>query len=155
MRAMPGRLCMGESVPFGQRHNYHAAHPIEMMLEPDYFLSVKTRLQAGDEIRIVRVINERVTHLVDMLVVQIHQTKVELMALSPVREVPADDTVKPVAPPEPQERYVPDNAHAKWNLGKQMFEIWCQGRVLAEVRGKDEAHRIAAGELMLPVQEVA
>ena len=89
MRAFPGRLCMSEAVPWGQSFNYHSGHPLSVVLQPDYFVSVRNMLRPGDQIRAVHVERNRVRAMIDLLVVEVHNDRVELYQLrDPVEILP-------------------------------------------------------------------
>lgn len=69
MKCKPQNMVMAEAVPFGQRWTYHSADAMEAMLDPEYFRSMATQLRSGDEIRLVRLEDQRVAEIADVLVV--------------------------------------------------------------------------------------
>ena len=53
-RARPGNLALISQAPFASHHCYHSALPMEDMLDPAFYGSVRPNLQVGDTIRVVR-----------------------------------------------------------------------------------------------------
>lgn len=149
LRALPTQLCMAEAVPWGQRYNYHTRHPVEMVLDPQYFLPVRGQLRPGDEIRVCRVVDGRVRQLFDLLVVQA-TPDLEMHMLGQIIEIP--DRAPPPAPKVdlPDERYIGSNGRVQWNVGKRMFDVFDGAALVHETADKAEAWRVAQGEQPLP-----
>lgn len=46
-------MVMAEAVPFGQRWTYYSTHPIEELINPEYFKSSSV-LRSGDDLRVIQ-----------------------------------------------------------------------------------------------------
>lgn len=77
-RALPCNLIMGEAVTFGQRFTYHSDHPIEVMLTEGYFLPVRSNINAGDFITLIRVESGRVREMQETVVVEVSANYIDI-----------------------------------------------------------------------------
>lgn len=159
-QCIPGHLAMGESVSRGQRWTYASAHPMSEMLEPRYFLAQRAMLRPGDTIRIIELRDKdlnasgnRVLAYVDMLVVESSGDTLTLRPEHDVVTVPTKDE----APAKPTawstERFIKSDGDVKWNNKAQVHEVFESGVVVAACKNKEEAWRIATGELPIPQPE--
>ena len=156
MRAVSSRFSYQSEGRFGhQRHAYNTSADLAVVMTPDFFMSVRSRLDAGDEIRVCQVIDGRVRRIADLLVVQVHASKVETMILRDV-DVPAavaDPDAPEPAKLAPAPQYIRGDGEVKWNLGLQKYQILLGAEIVAAVRDKDLAYRIAQGDDPLPPKE--
>lgn len=53
VRFKPGQMVMHDAVPFGQLWTYYADHPIDAMMDPEYF-RLHASFRAGDSMRILQ-----------------------------------------------------------------------------------------------------
>lgn len=68
----PGRMVMGEAVPYGQRWTYYSTDPMKEMLNPEYFKNVAGQIRAGDDIRLLNIDgNGSVLELAEVLVTNV------------------------------------------------------------------------------------
>lgn len=70
-RAKPGRFIMAEAVPFGQRWTYYSTDPMDKMMDPEYFKALSSQIRAGDDIRIMRIEDDKVAEIAEVLVVDV------------------------------------------------------------------------------------
>lgn len=154
MRVKPQNMYMCEATSFGQRWTCATTDPLIAALTDEYFLPMRSQLYAGDEIRVCEVTSmdrhtARVLRWVDLLVVEAAMDRVETMPIGDVRDVP-EAAPQATAASEPDERYITGDGEVRWNLGKKVHEVVLAGEVIASSPDKDEACRIARGELPLP-----
>lgn len=88
-RALPGNLCMAESVPFCQRHYYRAEVPIKDMMHPLFMNSVRDNLRTSDLITLVCASNpgrvdERCLEMQDVVVVSMSAEAIDLQPCGPL-----------------------------------------------------------------------
>lgn len=117
-RAKPGNFCMAEAVPFGQRFNYHGEIAVKDMLHPQFFLPLRTHFRAGDSIRLVQVVDDRVAEYSDAIVIQVTREGVEVRADGPVHRIPAAAEEAPLpetSQPAPEGLY-PKNIFGAWHV---------------------------------------
>lgn len=69
VRCLPGNLVMAEAVPFGQKWTYHSNHPMSEMIKPEYFMNLSHQFRAGDELRLIKMAENKVASFADVLVV--------------------------------------------------------------------------------------
>lgn len=58
IRFIPGNMVMHDAVPWGQKWTYYAPHPIDTMLDPDYFVSFAS-LRGGDTVQVIETNQEK------------------------------------------------------------------------------------------------
>lgn len=131
MKCKPGNMVMAEAVPFGQRWTYHSADAMEAMLDPDYFRSMAPQLRAGDEIRLVRLEDERVAEIADVLVIS---QDIEFYTLREPTPIKAETPKTEEAPPKVRK--------LKVKKGYQCYQVVTDDEaqaVIAEYGRKKEA----------------
>jgi len=67
LKVIPQNLIMSDSVNFGQMWTYHHEHPMEVMLDPEYFKTYKP-FRTGDTMRIVQVRDGEVLAMAEVLI---------------------------------------------------------------------------------------
>ena len=134
-------------------------YSVEESLNEGYFNSVVHNVLIGDEIRIVRQEKDRVTEVLDVIVVarEITPPLVEVATISSVVKIPLPKTEANEDVSIPDEVHVPEDCKAKWKGPVRMFEIvGTSGTVYATgIEDKDEACSIARGDLPIPLKEAA
>jgi len=135
MRSLPRNRVMGEQVPFGQRHTYISAHPMEAMLAEEYFLSDYNVFFPGDTVRVIQVRRPDIDNIrdnqviayIDLLVVESSRKGVVFHPEGGVVTIPflGGEDSNPI--------------QMKWNPGKQKYEVWVSGQVVYEDRDKNLA----------------
>ena len=155
MRAVPARFWLEADAQLGKHHTYSTHLDLERVMDPDFFMSVRSRLRAGDEIRVCQVIDDRVQRIADLLVVQVHARGIETMAIRDVA-VPgalADPDAPAAVASAPAPQYIRGDGEVKWNLGLRKWQVLLGNEIVAAVLDKDRAYRIAQGDDPLPSKE--
>lgn len=162
-QCIPGNLAMGEHVSHGQRWTYASDHPMEEMLGSGYFMAQRTMLRPGDTLRIIELRSKdlnasgnRVLSYIDMMIVETGDN-LTLRPEAPLTQIPTviDDDTGRTPEQWATERYIKGDGKVKWNNKRQNYEVFEGLAVVAEVKDKDEAWRIAKGEDPLPVEAEA
>lgn len=159
-QCIPRHLAMGESVSRGQRWTYASAHPMSEMLGERYFLAQRTMLRPGDTLRIIELrdgdlnaSSNRVLAYVDMLVIESGGDILSLRPEHDVVTVPGKDEAPAKRETWAVERFIKSDGDVKWNNKAQVHEVFEGGTVVAASKDKEEAWRIATGELPIPQRE--
>lgn len=151
----PGRLILGEPVPFGQRYTYPTSHALEVVTAPKYFDAARSRLRAGDTIRVVQLANQDyaapanwVMAYVDLVVMEVSAAGVKVAEERPAVSVPEPEAAPP--PPEPEaERYIrADGAEVVKEDGGYTVKLGDER--LAHLKSLAAAKAVAAGDAPLP-----
>jgi len=148
---------MAESVPFGQRYTYGAAHDINRMLEPTYFLSESYRLAAGDTMRICQLKDadiasksNRVLAYIDVMVIESSLKAIEFLRETEVIYTPLAGGEEMPEGVSTERTYLSGEAkwrgpHSKWAV------VDPDGKPLLDgLEDKEVARKIAAGEIPVP-----
>lgn len=150
-------LIMGEPVTFGQRYTYAADHALAVMTAKDYFNPARSRLRAGDTIRVLQLEHadpqrpdNRVVSWTDLLVQAVGADGVEV-----VDERPAVTVPEPKAKPKTQnrrarERYVEDSDAKVVEEDDGTFAVETSDGRFTGLKSLVEAQDIAAGAAPLP-----
>lgn len=134
MRSLPRNRVMGEQVPFGQRHTYISAHPMEAMLAEEYFLSDYNVFFPGDTVRVIQVRRPDIDNIRDNQVI----AYIDLLVVESSRK-------GVVFHPEGEVVLIPllegdsNPVQMKWNPGKQKYEVWAGSQIVYEDRDKNLA----------------
>lgn len=156
MRARTGNLCMAEAVPFGQKWTYHTDRPLDMVLSPDYFKAERYKLRVGDELRVCRIVEDRVREMVDLLIIENSDPVFEMVEVGERREFPdVRKRVSPVDHAPRGERYIGANGSVRWNPGRKVHEVFEGDKLVAASQDKDLAWEMARGSVPLPALEEA
>lgn len=151
----PGRLIMAEPVPFGQRYTYPTSHDLGVVTAPRYFDAARSRLRAGDTIRVVQLANQDyaaptnwVMAFADLLVTEVSAAGVKVAVERPAASVP--EPVQALAAPEPEaEQYVEaDGAEVVKEDGGYTVKLGDER--LAHLKSLAAAKAVAAGDAPLP-----
>lgn len=150
------RLIMGEPVPFGQRYTYPTSHPIDAVKAAGYFRPARTRLRAGDTIRVVQLADPDyaaptnwVMGFVDLMVTEVSDVDVKVAEERPGASVPKPKATKAKAPEREPERYIEaDGAEVVEEDDEYVVEL--NGEKLARLKDLAQANAIAAGDAPLP-----
>ena len=152
-RASTQHLCTGESGEYGLQWSYQTDGPLETVLSPDYFMSVRARINVGDHIRCTSVRDGRAQETCELLVVEKRPGAVETIVTREVLTVPPSTLVEQPREEMPAERYVTSDGKPMWNPGRKMFEVKVRGETVAAVRDRELAYQIAGGHVPLPPHE--
>lgn len=150
-----GRLILGEPVPFGQRFTYPTSHDLEVVKAPKYFDAARSRLRAGDTIRVVQLANQDyaaptnwVMGFADLLVTEVSAGGVKVAEERPAVSVPEPEA-KPKAPePEPEQYINADGAEVVKDDGG--YTVKLGDKALAHFKSLAAAKAVAAGDAPLP-----
>lgn len=151
----PSRLILGEPVPFGQRYAYPTSHALEVVMAPKYFDAARSRLRAGDTIRVVRLANQDydaptnwVMAYVDLMVMEVSAAGVKVAEERPAVSVPEPEMAPPAPEPE-AERYIKaDGAEVVKEDGGYTVKLGDER--LAHLKSLAAAKAVAAGDAPLP-----
>lgn len=153
-RAKPGDLCMSDAMPFQQHWSYRTTLPLADAITDTFFLPVAPNLRPGDSITMVsydRPSFGRVVEFSTVMVVEKRQDAVELVVTAAPEAVPARESAPASSDDGPAPEYIRGNGKAVWNPGKRAYDIKVGNDVVAVIADKDEAHKIARGDIPMPV----
>lgn len=134
MRYIPQNLIMQEASPVCQKWSYPSCHPMEAMIEKDYFISGYEQLRPGDSIRIVQMRDANI-HSRSNVVVAFCDTIVIQSGRDGVFLYPGEIVVikdKPIAKPILEQK-------VGWNPGKKEYEVKVGDNVVFSSKDKAEA----------------
>lgn len=143
----------------GTLWQYTVGYPVEESLKEGYFNSVVHNVLIGDEIRMVRKEQNRITEVLDLIVVEREMTPplVVMAAISDVVKIPLppSEADEPVVIPD--EVFVPEDCKTKWKVGSRSYDIiGTSGTTYASgIEDGDFAKQIACGDMPIPVKEAA
>gem|GEM_PF-5809846 len=154
-RAKPADLCMADAMPFQQHHEYRTTLAVETVLQPRFFLDVRSNLRAGDAITICRFRDrswQALIALAEVRVVAIGSDGVALHLRGQIETMPTPAAGDPSpdggeAPAvAPRVRY----AGADWRAEHKGFGRWSvldgDGREVAGNLDKETAAAIVRGD---------
>lgn len=67
-KSKPGRLVMGEAVPYGQRWTYSSTDPMSEMTKTEYYSNVMHSFRSGDSLRVLALDGEEVSEVAEFLI---------------------------------------------------------------------------------------
>ena len=146
-RAVPQNLNLIASAQLGSVYVYVAAHDINRMTMPDYWLNGdQARLRPGDTIMLRQITVDR-SRLVAYGTVVVVESARDGVLLS------VDALVDVTAKPEPESE--PEIVvHRRWNVGTRKYEVRAGDQLLGEFDDKDEADS-AVAEFNAPRDQAA
>jgi hypothetical protein len=160
MRAFPQYLDREGSGGVGTLYVYASVHGINTVLEPNYFLAMRDQLKSGDRLRLYQVLEQdvfspknRVLAYADVFVVSSSRAGIEFHVTTPatyIEKLEGGSSVSAEAPPASLKTYV--SGEPKWKGPVTKWAVvGADGEVLAsQIEDKEEAEKIASGELPLP-----
>lgn len=141
----------------GTLWQYTVGYPVDEGLKEGYFNSMVHNLLIGDEIRMVRKEQNRITEVLDLIVVEREMTP-PLVEVGNVSRwfkfpLPLPETDEPIVIPD--EVFVPEDCKTKWKVGSRSYDIvGTSGTIyVSGIEDKDEACLIARGDLPIPLTE--
>lgn len=157
LKVIPQNVVMAESVPFGQRYTYGAAHDINRMLEPSYFLSESYRLNAGDTMRICQLKDadiasktNRVLAYIDVMIVESSLKAIEFLRETDIIYTPLPGGEDMPDGVSTERTYL--SGDVKWRGPQSKWAVMgSEGVLLDGLEDKEVARKIAAGEIPIPV----
>ena len=148
IKAKTHKLMMEGDGQFGTRHVYECdLHPIEEATKQGFFSSCRNNLLPGDTIRVVEISKDQVTAQWEVIVIaRLNNDVVVASTQGGVKRFEAIERKKLEPSDEPRVEFIKGSGSVKWNLGKKKFDVFVDGKVVAVVRDKEEAHSIARGD---------
>lgn len=150
-------LVMGEPVSFGQRYTYAADHDLAVMTAEGYFSGARSRLRAGDTIRVLQLEHadpqrpdNRVVAWTDLLVQAVGAGGVEVVDERPAVNVPEPKKKPTARNRRAEERYVEDSGATVVEDDDGTFAVETTDGRFAGLKSLVEAQDIAAGAAPLP-----
>lgn len=148
-RAKPGTLLMVGEVQHGQPWYHEADLPVKDMMSPKYFSTWKHELKPGDTIRLVRIRNQRVSEMAEIMVIQVHLDHIEHTQLGPVRKfpIPEEQKAEEIHP----EKYAKGDGYTIKRAFQGRYDVLdAEGNVVAKGLLKKEAEAIQWGNMPIP-----
>lgn len=65
-RCRPDDLCMSDAMPFQQHHEVRTTYPLSECINNRFFLDVRSRINAGDIIRMCRYVNDTWNEVIEI-----------------------------------------------------------------------------------------
>jgi len=158
VRANPYNLHCSESANVCAKWTYKTDRPLSIVMADQYFLGCRDQLQVGDAIRVACCDKGRVTHVVELFVVDGGRGArfVDVQAVGPVIEVPPSREQPAVAAVPKVQAFVDGDAEAVWNVGARAYDVKRGSTVVAKgIKDKETAWQIAKGDIPVPEQEAA
>lgn len=153
----PSSLVMGEPVAFGQRYTYATDHALETMTSEGYFNGARSRLRAGDTLRVLQLEyadpqrpDNRVVAWTDLLVQAASADGVKVVDERPAVSVPAPKAKPKARNRRTQERYVEDSGAKVVEEDDGTFAVETPDGRFDGLKSLIEAQDIAAGAAPLP-----
>jgi len=150
-------MTIGEPVTFGQRHTYAIDHDLAVMTAAGYFNPARSRLRAGDTIRVIQLeYNEqqrpdnRVVAWTDLLVQSVSDDGVEVVDERPAVTVPEPKAKPKTRNRRAQERYVEGSDAKVVEEDDGTFAVETSDGRFDGLKSLIEAQDIAAGAAPLP-----
>jgi len=129
-------------------------HKIELCFEDNFFRPVRDNFLPGDTVRLIEMVNGRVTALCDIIILSKTADDIESGLVSGTlvryteKQKKADKLPKDVYDgPE----YIKGDGKVDYIMNQNLYCISVKGHIVAKVRDEDEANAIARGDMPLPV----
>ena len=168
IKAKTQHLNKPEDGNYGKQFNYICKdHDVTTCFQPGFFDTLTGNFMAGDTIRCIKIVEERVVAVADGIVLEVQingnvrtvdfKSLLDAGATGPEQTTAQVTTFagKPLIKGEEKEvdgpEYIKENGVVKWNPGKKVFEVRVKDQVVYATKEKSEALNIARGDQPIPV----
>jgi hypothetical protein len=123
-------------------------HRIEEVFKEGFFNTAIGNLLPGDTVRVTEIKDDQVTATIELMVISKSEGKVDLRPMSRdiTRFEPRPVVAKVEEDPAPPQ-FVKSNGEVKWTPSRKLYVVRVDGKEVAAVKDKDEAHSIARGDM--------
>tara|TARA_R110000803_G_scaffold95011_2_gene162762 strand:+ start:113 stop:595 length:483 start_codon:yes stop_codon:yes gene_type:complete len=157
IKARTNNLNKPEDGNYGKNFNYICKdHGVSTCFQPGFFDTLTGNFMAGDTIRCLKIVKERVSAMCDGIVLETkvngNVRTVDFRATGDVvefSETPFIEVEEEKIPDAP--KYIKEDGTSKWNPGRKAYQVIVNGEVVYETPEKQLAQQIARGDQPVPV----
>jgi len=157
IKAKTNNLNKPEDGNYGKQFNYICKdHDINTCFQPGFFDTLTGNFMAGDSIRCMKIVKERIVAMCDGVVLEVcvngNVRNVDFIPIGDIitfsegRNIQPEKEKAPAAP-----IYIKEDGTVKWNLGRKVYQVVVKGEVVYETPEKQLAQQIARGDQPVPV----